>query len=123
MPQKVKNPLVQKTLKSALRVHKFLGPGFSGPVYERALAIDLRKEGISFDVRRIYTLCYQGEVAARFSADLVIKNKVAMMIKAVPEVTPHMEAELLNYLKASGIKLGFIVNFHKSNLEWIGRAA
>ncbi|HUJ72066.1 MAG TPA: GxxExxY protein [Verrucomicrobiae bacterium] len=101
----------------AMEVHKALGPGFPEVVYERALAIELKKRGLEFERQKRFRVAYEGESVGDFRADFVVDGKVILELKAVPEMPSVFERQLHSYLRASKLRLGILINFGKEKLE------
>ncbi|MDP2268653.1 MAG: GxxExxY protein [Deltaproteobacteria bacterium] len=93
------------------KVHDALGDGFLESVYEKALLIELEDAGFKAESQRSLTVYYKERLVGDFKADIVIEDKIVIEIKAVSRLAPHHEAQLINYLKATGIKVGLLVNF------------
>ena len=103
--------LTEKIIKCFYKVHDALGDGFLESVYEKALLIELEDAGFKAESQRSLTVYYKGRLVGDFKADIVIEDKIVIEIKAVSRLAPHHEAQLINYLKATGIKVGLLVNF------------
>jgi len=102
---------------SAYTVHGGLGIGFVEPVYQRALAFELEDAGL--DVRREVRLevQFRGRVVGEYVADLVVEGQVIIETKAVSVLLPAHEAQLVNYLTATGIEDGLLLNFGSPRLQ------
>ncbi|HEY9207362.1 MAG TPA: GxxExxY protein [Candidatus Methanoperedens sp.] len=101
-------------IKSAcIEIKNVLGPGFLEKVYENALKIELEERG--FEIKQQYPIkvIYKNKIVGDYIADLCIVNKIIIEMKTVNEITSLHKAQLLNYLKATGIKLGVLVNFSR----------
>ena len=110
--------LTEKILKACNRVHNELGCGFLEKVYQEALAIQMMEMGIAFEREKHLPITYHGKILkCDFYADFVVENKVIVELKAVTEMNPIFEAQIINYLKASGIKVGLLINFGVSHLQ------
>ncbi len=111
---------VYAVIGAAMEVHSELGPGFSEAVYHEALEIELRERGISFESEKSIRIHYKGQLLKKeFFADLVCYVKVLVELKALDALTSKEEAQILNYLKASKMPVGLLINFgSKGNLEW-----
>ena len=110
--------LTDKILKACNRVHNELGCGFLEKVYQEALAIQMMDMGIAFEREKHLPITYHGKILkCDFYADFVVENKVIVELKAVTEISPIFEAQIINYLKASGIKVGLLINFGVSHLQ------
>jgi GxxExxY protein len=92
-------------------VYRQLGCGFLEKVYEKALITELRLQGIKAEAQVPITVRYKHAVVGEYFADLVIERLIILELKAQERISPANEAQLLNYLKASGIRLGMLVNF------------
>ncbi len=104
--------LTDNILSAAYCVHKELGCGFFEKVYQEALAILLQERGIPFEREKHLHIFYHGQqLQCDYVADFVIDNKVILELKAVNVLEPVYEAQLINYLKATGLKVGFLMNF------------
>jgi GxxExxY protein len=98
---------------AAFMVHKALGPGLLESVYEACLAHELKKGGFRVERQVALPVVYDGErVDAGLRLDLVIENSVIVELKAVEKLMPLFDAQLLTYLKLSGKRLGFLINFN-----------
>jgi GxxExxY protein len=113
--------IVEKELSYALQgalmeVFNRLGPGFREETYKRALVVELSARGIPYEVEKSILIRYRGDVIDEYHLDLVIDGKIIVELKAVSEIHPRFEAQLLSYLKASGLRLGYLVNFGSDRL-------
>jgi GxxExxY protein len=93
------------------KVYPELGPGFLEKVYENALALELRKAGIRVEQQARITVYYAGAIVGEYYADLLVENVVLVELKAVEHLGPAEEAQLLNYLRATPIEVGLLLNF------------
>jgi GxxExxY protein len=105
---------VQGALKD---VHNTLGPGFREQTYQRAVMKALQTRGIPFETEKVIDITYAGEVIDQYRLDLVVDGKIVLELKAVNELQPRDEAQLLSYLRASGLRLGLLVNFGSNKLN------
>jgi len=105
-------------LKCAFSVHNLLGPGLLESAYEGAFCVELAKTGIPYERQKVYPLYYKGEYIGAYIADLVVDSKIIVELKSVHHLTKVMEAQLLNYLKLSNLKVGYLMNFNSMRLEW-----
>lgn len=99
-------------------VHKELGPGFLESVYEKALIRELLSIGLKVETQKAIDLTYKDEKIGVHRLDLVVDDKVVVELKTVERFCMHHRAQLTSYLKASGYKLGILVNFSKSKVEY-----
>lgn len=98
-------------LGSAFRVSNGLGIGFLEKVYENALVHELRKEGLAVSQQQPIAVVYDGVRVGDYFADLVVNDLVVVEVKVARGLDPAYEAQLLNYLRATGMRVGLILNF------------
>jgi len=99
---------------AVFEVNDILGPGFLEKIYENALLVELRSRGLRAKNQVPITVSYKGEVVGNYSADLLVEDEVVVELKTVENLDRVHEAQLLNYLKATGLHVGLLVNFkHK----------
>ncbi|MEJ5240636.1 MAG: GxxExxY protein [Anaerolineales bacterium] len=99
-------------LDAAFEVHSLLGPGFLERIYEEALDYELTLRGVPFERQKVIVVPYKDLQIEGQRLDLLIGGLVIAEIKAVDSIHPIHEAQLISYLKATGLRLGFILNFH-----------
>ena len=104
-------------MKAAVEVHKTLGPGFLEKIYVRAVAHELRKAGVPIELEKRLKVFYDGELVGEYAADMVVESKVIVEFKCCDGLRSEHEAQLLNYLRATGIRVGLILNFGRRILE------
>ena len=105
---------------AAIEVHRELGAGFLEPVYQEAMEIELRSRNIPFESQKRLVICYKGhQLQKDYVADLVCYGQVIIELKALDRLSGKEEAQLLNYLKATGLRVGLLINFGSAGrLEW-----
>ena len=105
---------------AAIEVHRELGPGFLEAVYQEALAIELRERGIQFEAQKPLRISYKGKTLNKeYFADLVCYGQIIVELKALDRLSGTEEAQVLNYLKATGLRVGVLINFgSQGKLEW-----
>ena len=103
--------LTAKIIECAFRVHRKLGFGFLEAVYQNALMVELEKAGLEAVKQKSIQIHYDREIIGDYTADIVVEDKVILELKAVKEIHPVHEAQLVNYLKATGIEVGLLINF------------
>ena len=104
---------------AAMEVHNQLGCGFFEAVYQEALEVELKVRQIPFETSKLLQIQYKGAFLNKgYIADLVAYDKIIIELKAIETLTEKDEAQLLNYLKATGLELGLLINFGGSKLEW-----
>lgn len=102
--------LTEKVIGAAFEVHRELGHGFLEKVYEDALALELAKRGVTVVSQAPIEVRYKGEPLGAYFADLLVDGAVICEIKAVKTLAAEHEAQLLHYLKATGMKVGLLLN-------------
>jgi GxxExxY protein len=108
-----------KIIGAAQEVHRELGSGFLEAVYQEALAIELTSNDIEFEKEKKLEILYKGTTLEKYYiADFVCFNKIILEIKTVSAIDNNHLAQVINYLKATGFNLGFIINFGAKSLEF-----
>jgi len=103
----------REVIDSAIKVHRFLGPGLLESAYKPCLTYELRKRGLKVETEVELPIVYDSvRVAAGFRVDQIVEDCVIVELKAVSRVLKVHDAQLLSHLKLSGKKLGFRINFH-----------
>jgi len=110
--------LTGKILEAAFAVHNTLGVGFLERVYSNALALELRSKGLTCRQEQPLKVTYKNAIVGDYIADLVVGNRVLVELKACTLLDPVHGAQLINYLRASGIKVGLLLNFGKTKLQF-----
>jgi len=110
--------LTYKIIGCAMEVHKELGFGFLEAVYEEALAREFQRGSLKFKRQQRLPIFYKAEHIKNYEADFVVEDKVLVELKASKKLTKIDQAQLHNYLKATGIKIGLIFNFGLPSLEY-----
>ena len=110
--KKANDPLTKQIIGCCFRAHKELGPGFPEKIYHRALIIAFNEDGLRFESEKAFEVKYQNKKVGNFKVDLLVENKVIVEIKSVSGCLPRIfEQQIISYLKASGVKVGLLVNF------------
>jgi len=110
--------LTGKILEVCFEVMNELGSGFLESVYEKALIIALEQKGIKATSQVPLSVKFRGKIAGEFFADILVEDKIILEIKAVKALLPEHQAQLINYLKATGKDVGLLINFGKPKLEY-----
>ncbi len=131
MPQRITDTLMNNLLYEELtyqiigagqEVYKELGPGYLESVYEDALCYELNSQNIAFQRQLELDVHYKDVVFERkFRADLLIENKVLLENKAIKKITQQDEAQLINYLKTTNLRVGLLFNFGGEKFDFIRR--
>ncbi|HEY4415539.1 MAG TPA: GxxExxY protein [Verrucomicrobiae bacterium] len=112
-----RDPLTEKIIGCAIEVHRTLGPGLLESTYESALCIELRIAGLNFEQQLIVPITYKNQVIGEYRLDLVVEKLVIIELKSVERFDPVFEAQLLAYLKITGLKRGLLLNFNPRLLK------
>ena len=109
--------LTYKIIGTAMEVHNVLGPGYLEAVYQKVMAdeFDLRK--IDYEEQVNLQVDYKGNIIGEYRADNLVDEKVVVEIKAIKRISEIQEAQLFNYLKGTGYKIGLLINFGAMSLE------
>ena len=102
---------------AVFEVNRVLGHGFLEKVYEKALMIELKRRGLNVGNQVPLKVIYKEEIVGEYFADLLVEGRVIVEIKAVRHLLKEYQAQLLNYLKATGIQVGLLVNFTRNKAE------
>ena len=105
------NELTYKINGAIFEVNRVLGPGFLEKVYENALALEFESLGLKFDRQVPIEVLYKNQVVGEYVGDMIVENSVILELKTVEALTRIHDAQLLNYLKATNIPVGILVNF------------
>jgi GxxExxY protein len=112
------NDLSERIIGAAIIVHRALGPGLLEAPYEECLCHELEKLTLKFERQKPLPLVYGNvKLACAYRMDLVVENSIVVEVKAVSKVDRVHEAQLLSYLKISGLRLGLLLNFNVRNLS------
>jgi len=109
--------LSKKIIGAAIEVHRELGPGFLESIYEQALKVEFTEHGFHYDSQKEIRIKYLGVEVGLHRLDLIVENQIILEIKAVKELIDIHFAQLRSYLKATGLKVGLLLNFAKPTLE------
>ena len=108
---------VYEIIGAAMEVHKILGCGFLEAIYQEVLAMEFIKRNIPFEQEKMINIEYKGVVLKKFyQADFLCYDKIIIETKALSELSSEHESQILNYLKATGKKLGLLINFGQKSL-------
>ena len=110
--------LTEQIIGGAFDVSNELGAGFLEAVYESALAIALEDRGIAVQRQAPIEVYFRRRSVGVFYADLLVEGKVIVELKAVPKTAPQHEAQIINYLAATGFEVGLLINFGNPRLEY-----
>ena len=108
--------MTQQILKCAIEVHRHLGHGLLESVYESALCLELTEAGLSFKRQVGVPLYYKGLLLSEHRPDLVVADSVIIEVKAVERFDPIHTAQMLTYLRVTGLRVGLVLNFNSALL-------
>jgi GxxExxY protein len=109
--------LARDVIDAVHTVHRALRPGYPERVYQRALAIELRDRGIAHEVEAPVQVTYRGEVVGEGSIDILVEQRLVLELKVAESIAPVHVAQVLGYLQAKQLRLGFVINFHTANIR------
>ena len=112
------NDLSDRIIGLAIQVHRSLGPGLLETVYRQCLAHELSRHGIAFRMEQPIPVAYnEVKIDCAFRADLIVEDRVIVELKSVDRILPVHQAQLLTYLRLSGLRLGLLINFNTKVLK------
>ena len=114
----IDSELTGKIIGAAMEVHKYLGNGFQEVVYQRALSIELNLQGLKHEREKEMDLSYKGYPIGKRRVDFFVEEKIMVEIKAVKELEDVHLAQAINYLEAYGMKVGLLINFGNTSLQF-----
>ena len=107
-----------KIIGCAMKVHNTLGNGFQEVIYQRCLAIEMSKQGISYEREMEMPILYEGNEVGTRRVDFLIENKIMVELKALTKIEKIHIAQGLNYLEAYNLEIGLLLNFGSTKLEF-----
>ncbi len=110
--------ITEKIVRAFYEVHNELGSGLLEKVYERALIIELKNQGLKVENQKPLKVFYKGNEVGDYFSDLVVEDKIIIEIKSSSGLVNENLSQLINYLKITKLKLGFLVNFGKNKVEF-----
>ena len=110
--------ITQAIIGAAFEVHKHLGYGFLEKVYQRAMQVELRLRGLQARMEHPIQVRYKGVVVGDYAADLFVENQVMVELKVAPEYRTSDEAQLINELVSTKVKVGLLINFGRERVEF-----
>jgi GxxExxY protein len=109
--------LTERILKTSFEVSNELGSGFLESVYQKALLLALQQGGLKVEAQKQLNVLFRGQHVGEFYADIIVEDVVLIELKATKSLTPEHSAQILNYMKATGIEVGLLVNFGTQKAE------
>jgi GxxExxY protein len=111
------DPQTRRVIGCAIAVHRFLGPGLLESVYRTALAIEMELEGVAFNRERAFSVTYRGKTIGEFHPDFIVQDEVVVEVKSVSSHDRVFDAQVLTYLRLTGLKKGLLLNFGRPVLK------
>ena len=112
------NLISRRIIGGAQRVSSVLGTGFLEKVYENALCFELRRAGLGVEQQKPLEVRYEDQVVGSYVTDLLVSNRVLVELKAVWRLESIHQMQCIHYLRATGLRLGLLINFGRPRLEW-----
>lgn len=110
--------LAGRVIGCAMRVHRELGPGFLEIIYKNSLCVELAKAGITHSTEEAIKVIYSGVEVGSYFADVLVEKQLIIELKAVEKLAISHEVQLVNYLTATGIDTGLLLNFGGKSLDY-----
>jgi GxxExxY protein len=111
-------PVTQHLIGAAFEVHNILGFGFLEKVYQRALQVELQSRGVKVELEPKIQVQFKGVIVGDYAADLLVVGKIIVELKTDATYQSLHEAQLLNELRGTGIRLGYLINFGRDKVEY-----
>jgi len=111
------DPLTGQIIGASMNVRSAFGAGLLESVYQKSLCLELRAQGIRFQAQQAIDITYRSQQVGRLVADIVVEGPVILELKSVERLLPIHTAQLITYLKATGIKTGLLINFNVRHLR------
>ncbi len=111
-------PVSQQLIGAAFEVHNVLGFGFLEKVYQRAIQVELQRRNIKVELEPKLQVQFKGVIVGDYAADLLVADKIIVELKTDAEYQSAHEAQLLNELRGTGMRLGFLINFGRERVEY-----
>lgn len=110
--------LVRTVIECAKNIRRHLGPGYLESVYKNAMLVELKKQSLSYEIEKPINVYYENVLVGEFKADIVVENVLILELKAVQSLHMAHEIQLVNYLTATGIDDGLLINFGSEELQF-----
>ena len=110
--------LVRTVIECAKNIRRHLGPGYLESVYKNAMLVELKKQSLCYEIEKPINVYYDNILVGEFKADIVVENVLILELKAVQSLHMAHEIQLVNYLTATGIDDGLLINFGSEELQF-----
>ncbi len=111
--------LSYRIMEAVFEVHNRLGPGFSEDIYQRGLITEFEIREIPFETEKCVSIFYREKTVGTYRLDLVVDGKIIIELKAVASLNDLFKQQLISYLKATGLRLGILINFGSRRVEYV----
>ena len=112
-----RDPLTERIIGCAIEVHRHLGAGLLESAYQTALCVELAMQSVAFNRERVIPLVYKGISVGEYRPDLIVEQQVVVEVKSVLQFEPVFVAQMLTYLRITGLRRGLLLNFNKPVLR------
>ena len=106
------NALTEKIIGCAIEVHRCLGAGLLEQTYERAMCVEMNRRGIAYERQAVFPIVYKGTPISEHRIDLIVEKAVVVELKSVEQFAPIFMAQVLTYLRCTGLRVGLFINFN-----------
>lgn len=113
----IQDPITSKIISIAYQVHSELGHGFNEKIFENSLAIALTEDGFKASQQHPINVHFRGHLVGEFYADILVEDTIILELKALTVLAPEHHAQLINYLKATNLQTGLLLNFGTPKLQ------
>ena len=110
--------LIKTIMNCAYNIRRILGPGYLESIYKNAMLVELRKNSLNYEVEKPINVYYEQFLVGEFKADIVVEKQLILELKAVSSIHISHEVQLVNYLTATGVDNGLLINFGSEELQF-----
>ena len=110
--------LIKTVINCAYNIRRNLGPGYLESIYKNAMLVELRKNSLNYEVEKPINVYYEQFLVGEFKADIVVEKQLILELKAVNSIHVSHEVQLVNYLTATGVDNGLLINFGSEELQF-----
>ena len=118
MKSQFQDPLTETIIRCVVEVHRALGPGFLESIYRNSLLIELRREGLAVETEKEVAVRYRGEEVGCHRLDFLVEGRVVVELKTGEDLSTAHYAQVRSYIKATGLRVGLLVNFSKARSDF-----
>ena len=110
--------LIRTVMECSKNIRRHLGPGYLESVYKNSMLVELKKNNLSYEVEKPINVYYEGVLVGEFKADIIVEDILILELKAVQSLHMAHEIQLVNYLTATGVDNGLLINFGSEELQF-----